>query len=313
MYDTGVRIVTGPARSKDMKGDAVSREIDDWRKPCPDKVGMRRGVALQQPVGTTSGRWPAQPAGRVPLLEVDPDLAGSASHNGGGAGRLTAPVFRFATGKIPEPPPRDHERELGFLVLKGLLLYESVICGRAAAELLGPGELVRFPSPRSNGTIRAEVVVHALEPTLLADLSALDARHPEVIESLALRAADRAERVAVERSIGSHVRVDVRVLAYLWHLADRFGVVGRDGIKLDLPLTHATLARLVGARRPTVTTALQRLTQLGYIAREGRTYRLIGDASSVDDLDRRSPARDFAYPDGGTQTYSHNGQPAQLT
>jgi CRP-like cAMP-binding protein len=109
--------------------------------------------------------------------------------------------------------------------------------------------------------------------------------------------------MAIERSIGSHVRVDVRVLAYLWHLADRFGVVKPGAVKLDLPLTHAVLARLVGARRPTVTTALQRLIQLGYVAREGRTFVLVGDASSVDDLDQRSPAKDFAYPDGETHEY----------
>jgi hypothetical protein len=92
------------------------------------------------------------------------------------------------------------------------------------------------------------------------------------------------------------VRVDVRVLAYLWHLADRFGVVQPGAVKLDVPLTHAVLARLIGARRPTVTTALQRLIQLGYLHRDGRAFVLAGDASSVIELESRSPARDFALP-----------------
>src|SRR5262249_39499446 len=94
------------------------------------------------------------------------------------------------------------------------------------------------------------------------------------------------------RSIASHVRVDVRVLAYLWHLAERFGVVLPDGVRVEVPLTHSVLARLVGARRPTVTTALQRLTQLGYLRREGRAYTLIGDASKVEELEANSPSRD---------------------
>jgi CRP-like cAMP-binding protein len=90
--------------------------------------------------------------------------------------------------------------------------------------------------------------------------------------------------------------VDVRVLAYLWHLADRFGVVLPGAVRLDIPLTHAVLARLVGARRPTVTTALQRLIQLGYLRREGRAFVLIGSALAIEELERRSPARDFALP-----------------
>jgi DNA-binding IclR family transcriptional regulator len=67
-------------------------------------------------------------------------------------------------------------------------------------------------------------------------------------------------------------------------------------VKLDVPLTHAVLARLVGARRPTVTTALQRLLQLGYLQRDGRAFVLVGDASGVAELESRSPARDFALP-----------------
>ena len=52
------------------------------------------------------------------------------------------------------------------------------------------------------------------------------------------------------------------------------------------------------ASRPTVTTALQRLGQLGYLRREQRVFVLLGDASSVYELESRSPARDFALPGG---------------
>src|SRR3954454_1221570 len=246
------------------------------------------------------GTWPLQPAGRIPLLDVDPDLAnGNGSMDG--AGRVIVPVLRFAVGPMP-PAPEPKPGSVGYMVLKGLVIYECGVCGRAAAELVGPGDVLRPAGEPIVGMISTKVSWSALEPTLLADLGDVEA--PVVVQQLAMRAAERAERVALERSIGSHVRVDVRVLAYLWHLAGRFGVVSPGGVKLDLPLTHATLARLVGARRPTVTTALQRLMHLGYLEREGRAFRLLGDASSVDDLDRRSPARDFAYPDGGREVYS---------
>ena len=254
---------------------------------------------LQTAVAGPGGAWPERPAGRIPLLDVDPDLG-----NGERSPRLNVAVFRFPTGPLPPAPEFADERPLGYLVLKGLLLYEAAVCGRAAAELIGPGEIVRPASQYASGTIATHASWSVLAPALLADLSSLDHEHAGVVmASLACRAADRAERAAVERSICSHVRVDVRVLAYLWHLADRFGVVVPGGVRLELPLTHAIVARLVGARRPTVTTALQRLIQLGYLAREGRAFRLIGDAGSIEDLDRRSPARDFAYPDGGRDLY----------
>jgi CRP/FNR family cyclic AMP-dependent transcriptional regulator len=245
--------------------------------------------------------WPAQPAGRVALLDVDPDLAPDVQPSDPAArNRLTVPVYRIGTGTLPEAPRAEHGR-LGYLLLKGLLLYEVSVCGRATAELMGPGDLVR-PWPREDaGTLGANVKWTVLEQVLLADLAPVDAtRVPvagEIAEVLVTRAADRAEAAAIQRSIAAHVRVDVRVLAYLWHLADRHGVVVPGAVRLNLPLTHAVLARLVGARRPTVTTALQRLIQLGYLRRENRAFVLIGDASAVDELESRSPARDFALPE----------------
>jgi CRP-like cAMP-binding protein len=234
-------------------------------------------------------------------LDVDPDLAGGKTgpELAGIRDRLTAPVYRVGTGPLPEPPANKRDRHLGFLVLKGLLLYEVTACARATAELLGPGDLVRpWRQHHSSETLETTSTWTILEQTLLGDLgtaaSAQWASDGAIAEVLITRCVDRADAAAVQRSITAHVRVDVRLLAYLWHLADRFGVVIRGGVRLDVPLTHAVLARLVGARRPTVTTALQRLIQLGYLRREGRAYVLLGDAGAVAELESRSPSRDFA-------------------
>jgi CRP/FNR family transcriptional regulator, cyclic AMP receptor protein len=251
-----------------------------------------------------SQTWPLQPAGRIALLDVDPDLAaGASAADRDRSGRLTVPVFRLAAGPMPEPPRHDGRPHLGFLLLKGLLLYEVSVNSRATAELLGPGDLVRPWSREQPGLLPSATKWTVLEQALLGDLgpveSARFANSRDVVESLVMRSADRVEAAAMQRSIAAHVRVDVRVLAYLWHLADRFGVVVPGAVRLNLPLTHAVLARLVGARRPTVTTALQRLTQLGYLRRENRAFVLLGDASAVEELESRSPARDFAVSEGG--------------
>lgn len=246
--------------------------------------------------------WPLHPAGRIALLDVDPDLAGGKTGAQFAAIRdkFTASVYRVTPGAMPRPPDDRRGSHLGYLVLKGLLVYEVSACGRATAELLGPGELVRPWAQDLSRSLSTQAKWTVLEQALLADLAPLAngrfSESTEVLEALVARCAERSDYVAIQRSITAHVRVDVRVLAYLWHLADRFGVVLPGAVKLDIPLTHAVLARLVGARRPTVTTALQRLIQLGYLRREGRAFVLVGDASAVMELESRSPSRDFALP-----------------
>jgi len=55
----------------------------------------------------------------------------------------------------------------------------------------------------------------------------------------------------------------------MWHFADRWGRMTRDGARVHLPITHSVLASVVGARRPSVTTALGRLEAQGMIERLG--------------------------------------------
>ena len=55
--------------------------------------------------------------------------------------------------------------------------------------------------------------------------------------------------------------------ALLWHLADRFGRVRPDGVALQIPLKHATMAKLLAATRPSVSSALVDLASRGEIER----------------------------------------------
>jgi hypothetical protein len=61
--------------------------------------------------------------------------------------------------------------------------------------------------------------------------------------------------------------VDDRLLALLWCLAERWGRVVPGGVAVNLRLPHRTLAGMVGARRPSVTTALGQLIARGPIER----------------------------------------------
>jgi CRP-like cAMP-binding protein len=241
--------------------------------------------------GRASARgWPP-PVGRVDLCDVDPDLAPARERVS-----LPAMVCRIGAGPLPQPPPaRAGDAHFGYLILKGLALRDVAVCGRSTAELLGPGDLIQPDNGASVSTLAQTVNWTVLSELLVAELGGPVVRgiagEPTAVAAIVERAVGRAHEGALERSIASHVRVDVRLLGYLWHLADRFGKVTPGSVRLDLPLTHATLARLVGARRPTVTTALQRLMALDYLRRDGRAFLLTGDASAVEALEAQSPAQ----------------------
>jgi hypothetical protein len=64
----------------------------------------------------------------------------------------------------------------------------------------------------------------------------------------------------------------------LWYLAERWGRVTPEGVIVPLRLTHETLARLVGAQRPSVTTAIRQLEQEDHLRRTpDRLWLLCGD------------------------------------
>jgi hypothetical protein len=65
-----------------------------------------------------------------------------------------------------------------------------------------------------------------------------------------------------------------RVREKLLELGRAHGRVGRDGIRLDFPLTHDLLGEMTGSARETVTRALDELQREGFVVRRGRTYSL---------------------------------------
>ncbi len=211
----------------------------------------------------------------VALVDADPDLADCvgteelvrARRDGLAAVRRLSPgPWDVRTALEPD----IHHR--GFLVVDGLLSREVDVLGRGCVELLGPGDVMRPWSWDDEGShVQAEVGWTVLEPTSLAVLDrALVERlvpFPAIGVELFTRGTRRAHALAVSLAIAHHQRVDDRLLLSLWHLAERWGRVGVDGVALVLPLGHQRLADLVGASRPSVTTALGELARAGIVLR----------------------------------------------
>jgi CRP/FNR family cyclic AMP-dependent transcriptional regulator len=197
---------------------------------------------------------------------------------------LSARVLRVGPGRWQPPAPPD-EDTLGLLVLDGMLIRHVEIGGRLGSELLGESDLLR---PWQSGeapmlALRCEWTV--LSPARLAWLdgrvASQLARHPQLLARLFERALRRSRQLAANMAIVQQPRVDTRLALLLWQLAGRWGRVRRDGVVLPVKLTHALLADLVAARRPTVTSALSELARRGVVRHIDEGWLLLGSPPAV--------------------------------
>jgi CRP-like cAMP-binding protein len=171
---------------------------------------------------------------------------------------------------------------IGLLVLEGLLIRRFGIDGRFGAELLGEGDLLRpWQGQDVPPTLPRITGWRVLRPTRVAVLDAVAAqrfaRYPELTGRLIGRALERSRNLAVNMAIVHQPRVDVRLHMLFWHLADRWGRVRGDGIVVPVRLTHAVLADLVAAQRPTVSGSLSELAERGVVRPIDSDWLLSGE------------------------------------
>jgi CRP/FNR family cyclic AMP-dependent transcriptional regulator len=215
------------------------------------------------------------------VLREDPELAETIepSRRGQAIDALVAREVRVPPGDWTRPIPVDGG--IGLLVLEGVLLHRVGIDDRFGAELIGEGDVLRSLSDIGDGsTLPLAVQWLVLETVRVAVLDERFvrqlARFPQVAGRLFGRSVLRSRQLAVNMAIVHQARVDLRLRLLFWHLAGRWGRVRSDGVLLPLRLTHAVLADLVAARRPTVTSALSDLSRRGLIRAVGDGWLLSG-------------------------------------
>lgn len=188
----------------------------------------------------------------------------------------------------PGPWP-DAETEqdgcFGLLVLEGMLTRNIDCAGVSSRELLGSGDVLRpWDSDDPHGNPLVESSWTVLEGTKLAWLDRrilqFGARWPEMIEELLRRTIYRSRWLSVRLAIGSVTRVDDRLMLFFWHVAGRWGKVTSEGTVIPFDLTHVVLSELVGAARPSVTSALGELRERGELGQVEDGWLLTGDPPS---------------------------------
>jgi CRP/FNR family transcriptional regulator, cyclic AMP receptor protein len=217
----------------------------------------------------------------VGLLDIDPDFGRVLSLED----RVIAQRFGLPVHEMPAGPTGAdvnellaEEQALGAIVLDGMLVHRLQVADQIGLRLLGAGDIV-IRATDARLTVLADSTMTGTPTSRLAVLD--DAlllalrRWPRLAVRLLERLEKQSQMLAAQFVIAELPRVDQRVMALLWLLAERWGYVSTIGTHLRLNLTHETLGALVGARRPTITLAVSELLDRGALIKQQQGWLLI--------------------------------------
>jgi len=217
----------------------------------------------------------AAPARTIRLLDYDPALAASLRPERRAEAHASARATLVEVGRGErEAAELNGGRAVlyGVLLLDGLANRTLVLDDVASSQLLGPGDLVRVIDDDAAKalvlTATRWTVIEPLAVAVLDERFLLTVRRwPELVAALFERLAAQEQRREIHHALLQLPRVEDRIHALLWLLAERWGRVTPQGVMLRLRLTHELLGQLVGAKRPTVSLALKELEARGTVHR----------------------------------------------
>jgi CRP/FNR family transcriptional regulator, cyclic AMP receptor protein len=216
--------------------------------------------------GATTSRRPHS------LLGLDPDLGNDLTPQAWRFLQTATPVqvasFPAGQWQPAAAQARHHRQTCVLLVIDGLLVREVQFAGRISAELFGTGDIIHSPDP-DDPSAKPQASWKALTPgrVALLDYRALSqvTQALPLLFALASRSTQRGRMLGALALTRRMRRTDERLLFLLTFLASRWGRIRPDGIRLTLPASHELLARLIGTRRQSVTTALGVLRARGQV------------------------------------------------
>jgi CRP/FNR family cyclic AMP-dependent transcriptional regulator len=165
-----------------------------------------------------------------------------------GQGNSARLVYLVGSGKIRLTRTTDDGKEIGIAILaQGDLFGEEA--------LFGESERSTFATVLEASTLYA---------ARAEDLRGLLVRHPKLTINVARYVSDQRDNVVQIAESLAYLNVRDRLMRLFERLACEFGKPANDATLIDVCLTHADIASLIGSTRETVT------AQLGILSREGR-------------------------------------------
>lgn len=216
----------------------------------------------------------------IRLFDEEPDLIRFLGTADSEQARTTQmPVHALTKGDADIRGLFERHGAFGAFVLDGMLLQSLRLGRHTGLRLLGPGDVLSL-TQAPHSMLVVESTCRATVPTRLAlferEMLLAVRRWPQIAAGLHAHTGEQSERLVTQLMICQMARVEERLLALLWLLAESWGQVTPAGTLLPFALTHAALGGLIGARRPTVTLALGNLTSAGVLRRQPRGWLLTG-------------------------------------
>ena len=141
---------------------------------------------------------------------------------------------------------------------------------RIVLSFCSPGTLLPPPRDDEQLVALADSAVIAVPAEVERALLQVPAAAKLIVDELIEELHERQQSLA---QFGNVIHAE-RLRAKLLQLARAHGTLVADGVEVELPLTHELLGQAIGSARETVSTALKTLERDGFLAREGRRYRL---------------------------------------
>jgi CRP-like cAMP-binding protein len=180
------------------------------------------------------------------------------------------------------------------LILEGLL-GRRLRTGRAVAtELLSCGDILRpWEEPVLFGS-EFSLEWRVFHPARLAVLdtrvTTLIGRRPQLVVNFSSRLLRRVRSGAYLMAVSHQTRVENRLLETLQYLANSWGRVTPRGVRIPFRITHEVLSEILGAQRPSVTTAFRKLTAQGLVIRDPDGTLIVREPASLGDERMSAPA-----------------------
>lgn len=183
--------------------------------------------------------------------------------------------------------PAGSRRRIGDLVRADALIVESGFLvvrasSRSARRVVvaeaGAGSVLLAPNDREHLQALTDCWVAVLPPSQLEDLLAISRVATTLFRSLGTALRLRQDAASYFANVHHVDRVRLKLL----QLAEQFGRVSPDGIRLEFPLTHDLLAEMIASARETVTRAVDELQLSGFVVRDGHSYKLLISPEALD-------------------------------